>query len=281
MKTSNYLILLVLLISVSCTDENVTTEPIQRIESIGLFDVGNEGKVSDMSVVFSIKNIAGISQFNILIIPSNKSKSFTKEEALLLPEERFITVGLSNREDYAIRLSKTNDIEGNPIVANKAYVAKILMIGQQFNQLSMIASDGLTLKDQGVFDGFYTGILVHNFRAGSPSNNEKTLVLSGNFSETSTEGNYVGQFTTSETRQGFGGFVNAPGSTTIRLTIKDGSIVDFSADNTLFDSTAGYRDCDSGKLSGQLRTELKLEIIGNGCAEGKYEMTLTRSLPPV
>ena len=53
------------------------------------------------------------------------------------------------------------DVEGNSVIDNKKYVIKILMIGDSFNQLTMVESNEFRLTNVGIYDGFYSGLLMN------------------------------------------------------------------------------------------------------------------------
>ena len=141
MKINAYTLILGSLFLVNCAEDGIT--PVQRIEEIGLFDVGNEGTASDIKVAFEIENVAGINEFRVFIIPSGTSRDFSKEDAFLLTEERYKVVPLSDNEKFSVRLSGLRDVTGEAIITNKSYVVKILMIGETFNQLSILESNRL------------------------------------------------------------------------------------------------------------------------------------------
>lgn len=267
---------------ISCNDPY---EPLlQRITEIGAFDVGNEGNISDIRVTFDIEKVAGISQFKILILPLETLANFSKEQAFLLPEERYRRVYLSNNEQYSVRLSEMLDVEGNPIVDNKEYVVKILMMGQQFNQLSILESNKLILSDQGIYNGYYQGALVHNIQLQDvfyTGEENRTLPMTGELYEKDETGNYQGIFTIERRTTGF-----RPTSTfedvTIRFSLKTGSIDEFETSGIIAVYATTYSHCkkeNTGKFGGSIKNELQLEIMGQGCLSGKFEMRLERSRP--
>jgi len=52
---------------------------VQRILEISVFDVGNVGNSTDIRVTFRIEQLAGISDFRIIVFPSGLSEGFTKK----------------------------------------------------------------------------------------------------------------------------------------------------------------------------------------------------------
>ena len=284
MKIFFHTLILVGLSLASCTDEGASA-PIQRIDEIGAFDVGNEGDASDIGVAFSVLNVAGISEFRVFILPSGKSRDFSKEDAFLLTEDRYKTVSLSDNAKFTIRLSGIRDVSGDLIGSNQSYVVKILMIGESFNQLSLIESNPLSIQDQGIYNGYYEGVLVTNVQGQDrffSDDRESTIVLRGIFSESSSiPDNYIGQFTTEIITTGFGGFQSQFGSSAIRFSLDEGVINSFEADRDLSIYTSTFINCDStstGKFPGAIIGTSRMEIIGKECSKGKFKIALERSV---
>jgi len=280
MKTCVYALILGSLFLVNCTDDG-TSALIQRIDEIGAFDVGNEGDGSDIRVAFKIENVAGISEFRVFIIPSGKSRDFSKEDAFFLSEERYKVVSLSDNEKFSVRFSGIRDVNGDPISTNKSYVAKILMMGDAFNQLSVLESNRLSIQDQGIYNGYYEGVLVTNVQTQNRfTSNERTINLRGTFAETSSiPDNYIGQFITEIPRGGFQGPIL--GTSTMRFSLDDGDILNFVADRDLNLYTSTYINCDStstGKIPGAVIGTSRMEIIGTDCSRGKLEIKLERAV---
>ena len=284
MKMRAYTLILGSLFLVNCTEDSMTL--VQRIDEIGLFDVGNKGDASDVRVTFKIENVAGISEFRVFIIPSGKVSGFSKEDAFLLTEERYKTVPLSDNEKFSLRLSGISDVTGDPIGANKSYVVKILMIGAAFNQLSLLESNTLSLQDQGIYNGYFEGVLVTNVQSQDrffPDDRNGSILLKGIFAESSSiPDSYIGQFTTQLISTGFGGNQPNFGSTAIRFSFDEGNIENFMADLDLIVHTSTYINCDStstGKFLGTAIGTSRMQIIGTECSQGKFEINLERSVP--
>jgi len=284
MKICTYALILGSLFLVNCTDSAVSA-PVQRIDEIGAFDVANEGDASDIRVSFSVLNVAGISEFRVFIIPSRNSHVFSKEDAFLLTEERYKIVPLSDNEKFSLRLSGIIDVTGASIGTNISYVIKILMIGETFNQLSMLESNPISIDDQGIYNGYYEGVLVTNVQGQDrffSNGQELTVVLKGNFTESSSiPDDYIGQFTTEIITTGFGGFQSQFGSSAIRFSLDEGNILNFEADRDLNPYTSTYINCDStstGKIPGAVIGTSRMEIIGTDCSEGKFEIKLERAV---
>ena len=150
---------LVFLIACSKDDEPL----VQRIFEIEAFDVGNEGNASDIRVTFNIESIAGISEFRIMVFPSKLSEGFSKTQSLKLSSDSYTDVPITSTDPkYSIRLSQISGVEGEQVENNKEYVIKILMIGDQFNQLSILRSNKIILIDQPIYNGYYKA----NFHLG-------------------------------------------------------------------------------------------------------------------
>ena len=142
---------------IGCSDKN-EPELVQLINEISAFDVGNEGNATDIVVKFGIEGIGGISELRIMVIPAIISEDFTKREALELSSNSYTSFSTSSDLSYLVRLSGISDVEGNGVSNNKEYVVKILMVGDGFNQLSILESNLFTLTDQGIYSGYYEGI---------------------------------------------------------------------------------------------------------------------------
>jgi len=170
-------ILVFIILVTACSDKN-EPELVQRTTEISAFDVGNEGNSSDIRVNFGMEQIAGIGEFRILVIPSALSDEFEKGSALNLSSDSYTNVKITTTDlSYSVRLSVKTDVEGNPVTNNKEYVIKILMIGDKFNQLSLIESNKITLTDQGIFNGYYEGFIEgRSFIQGNCDNSISTAI---------------------------------------------------------------------------------------------------------
>jgi len=162
------LLILVFLIACSKDDDPL----VQLISEIEAFDVGNESNSSDIRIKFSVSQIASIDEFRIIVLPSELSEVFTKKQALQLSSDSYTTVPItSTNPEYSERLSVKMDVERNSVENNKEYVIKILMIGDGFNQLSIVESNKFILTDQDVYVGDYVGLSTWTLIGYSPNIN--------------------------------------------------------------------------------------------------------------
>ena len=139
----------------SCSDKDETTL-IQKLNKISVFDVGNEGNSTDIRVRFSLIQLSEIEEMRIIVIPANIAEEFSKRDAFILPEDSYKSLPFGS-DNYSERLSIQLDVNGNTIIESKEYVIKILMLGDRFNQLSIINSNVFTLNQVGIYNGVYFG----------------------------------------------------------------------------------------------------------------------------
>ena len=257
------LLILVLLIACSKDDEPL----VQLITEISAFDVGNDGNSSDIRVKFRIESIAGISEFRIIVIPSELSEGFTKTQALKLSSGSYTTVQPSSDPDYSVRMSAISDIMGSPIENNEEYVIKILMDGDGFNQLSIIESNVLILTDQGIYNGYYEGTIQWRGRIdfeevffdgqGDP------LSLNAQFS-LSESGGYFGVMNLNHPFDG-------ESSSTVNFEVKEDVITTFTSTGSDLGLIGRIFKCGIPLLpviaTGIIREDLILEIAVDNCTD--------------
>jgi len=165
------------------------------------------------------KNIANINESRILIVPSAELESFTKIDAFYLTEVSYHSVSVESIRTYSVKLPPTlMDVNGNPIEQGKDYVIKILMMGSTFNQLSLLKSNKINLSEQGIYNGYYEGVICYTYRI---VNMDPSIRNSGRYRNTCTtfggqffvgsEDNYLG-------RLGSMGISFSPEERTIRIT---------------------------------------------------------------
>lgn len=158
----------VLVVLIACSNDP-EPEPERLISKINAFDIGNAGDASDIRVTFKLNNISRISDCRILVIPSDKSADFTKKDALKLSSNAYVNVEINSANDsYSIRLADISDVEGDLIQNNKEYVIKIMMVGDQFNQFSILESNKFRLSVDGIYNGFYKGSVCCLFLGRDP-----------------------------------------------------------------------------------------------------------------
>ena len=275
------LFLLLAFVLLSCGDADLNP-PQQRINRLDLFDVGNSGGVNDLTVVFEIENLGGIDSYRVFVVPSSQD-SLSKEEAFLLTPDRYQTIELSNRAEHVARLGNILDVNGDPIQSNQSYFAQLLMLGESFNQLSMISSNSVLIEDKGIFVGNYRGFFttnVRNFILRNTTSGLTNFNVDGSITESAGVNSYIGNFSLVIPGQGF---FQGPTteSGTVRFVFDGTTFSDFSASGNFIEYSDTYIQCDSlfsGFIDGIIERDIKLTLVGKGCDRGVFELELFRSV---
>ncbi|NQW28614.1 MAG: hypothetical protein HQ474_11955 [Flammeovirgaceae bacterium] len=262
----------------SCNEENeIIIE--QRVEELSLFDVANSGDYQDFRISFILSNIGSISSYRIILIPEDKINTIDKLQAFLLSPERYTERPINTEEYYLSDITHELDSEGNPIIPDKNYIAKILLIGENFNQLSISNSNTVSLSDQGVLIGYYKGILRQNITSNG-FGQMRLLMVSGTIKENNEIGSYNGSFALeSPSTSNFNNPTISTGS--LRFYYSDSKISELEGSGGFSDYMIGYQNCkdqNSGTFKGELTTDLKIEITGINCDDGIFELVLNRAI---
>lgn len=126
------------------------------VQSIRIWDIGNEQNASDLFAVFTIDDPSQVQEIRLFIIPSGDYASFDAQKAKNLDNGSFHIVEVNN-SDYQIQLpSNLKDINSNTIQENVEYTFAIgLMMNE--NLLMNENIDQITLANKHFLEGRYTG----------------------------------------------------------------------------------------------------------------------------
>ena len=258
----------------------------QLIENIYLFDIDNKGSSADLCLTFTNTQTAQISSYRTMLIPEDKIADFDLNQAFLLAPELYTESFINSNESNVIYFKHQLDTEGDLIIPNKNYIAKVMMIGKEFNQLSLMNSNILSLTDQGILTGYYQGKLKTNISENGNFNNERLLTIEGYIKEIDNSNKYSGGFTyTIPNNNNFGNNYFSPREGSLRFIYSNGAISSLEGSAGLANYVNTYEDCLEnclenclGSFSGTLSNDIKLTIIGEGCNIGIFELTLVRSI---
>jgi len=279
---NKYAILLIIavLIFTSCKDddEGLPLTP-DLVTSIRAFDLDNNGNSSDIRVDFNVRDNNNVTEYRIMVVSSNNSNSFDVGNAASLPESNYLEVNpvtFDNEYSESRLPSSLLDVNGDQIINGVEYVVAIFVFGTGTHQLSEF-SRPLTLLNQGIYVGEYTGVYIQDIiNPSAPACN--TLVFNRpmeiTMRETGTE-NYSGTLICPPCRE----IYRDIGS--VRITIADNIISEFIY-NQVIPCYCGLCvfevDPCNAVFTGQgiIQDEVNFEISfsGDDCA-GFSENTLT------
>ncbi|MAJ52042.1 MAG: hypothetical protein CMB82_10595 [Flammeovirgaceae bacterium] len=268
-------------------DEGLNLIENQRIENIYLFDIGNKGSSDDLCLTFTNEKKGQISIYRIMLIPEEKINEFSATKAFLLASESYTESPITSNKNNVVYFKNQLDTEGDLVVPNKNYIAKIMMLGENFNQLSILSSNTASLTNQAPLTGFYEGTLRTNMTENgsflSPGN-EQILTLLGNIKQQEDLNKYLGSFEFAVPNNGWGNSFSLK-SGSLRFRYSDNIISALEGSSFLNNYMVSYTNCLEeclenciGSFSGQLTNGIQLKIIGEGCDVGLFELTLFRSI---
>jgi len=159
MRPYSILLIIAVLIFTTCKDDDGLPLTPDLVTSLKAYDLDNNGNSSDIRVDFEVENNLNVSEYRVMVIPTNSSNSFTESIAISIPRENFlIEFPVPFQTKYPIdRLPSTLlDVNGALIINGVEYVIAILIEGIGNFQLSGF-SRPLTLLDRGIYDGYYEG----------------------------------------------------------------------------------------------------------------------------
>ena len=197
MKTLSLFLLTISTLLLYNCEEPVSVVENQLIENIYLFDIGNKGSSADLCLTFTNTQTAQISSYRIMLIPEEQIDEFTASKAFLLAHESYTESPITSNKNNIIYFKNQLDTEGDLIIPNKNYIAKIMMIGEKFNQLSFLSSNTISLINQAPLTGYYEGRLRTNMTESgaflSPGK-ERILTVSGTIKQLEDPEAYSGSF---------------------------------------------------------------------------------------
>jgi hypothetical protein len=260
----------------------------QLIENIYLFDIDNKGSSADLCLTFTNTQTAQISSYRVMLIPVEKINEFSASKAFLLAPESYTESPITSNKNNVIYFKNQLDTEGDLIIPNKYYIAKIMMIGENFNQLSLLNSNVGILTNQAPLTGYYEGRLRTNMTASgaflSPGN-ERILTLSGTIKQLEDPDSYSGSFQFRIPNNNFGNTYYSGESGSLRFSYLDHAISSLEGSGFILNYVVNYTECLEeclenciGSFSGQLTNGIRLSIIGEGCDIGLFELVLLRSV---
>ena len=260
----------------------------QLIENIYLFDIDNKGSSADLCLTFTNTQTAQISSYRVMLIPVEKINEFSASKAFLLAPESYTESPITSNKNNVIYFKNQLDTEGDLIIPNKYYIAKIMMIGENFNQLSFQSSNTISLTNQAPLTGYYKGTLRTNMRENGAffsSGNEQILMVSGNIKQLEGLDEYSGNFEFRIPFNSFGSNNYSLESGTLRFKYSDNFFSSIEGSSFLNNYMVSYTNCLEeclenciGNFLGQLTNDVYLNFIGEGCDVGLFEMVLIRSV---
>ncbi|MFY0685835.1 MAG: hypothetical protein JXQ90_01650 [Cyclobacteriaceae bacterium] len=280
MMKSYHITLLLIVLILGC--EETPVEPIQRIGQIELFDTDNSASAKDLTVLFEAWDLSGVDEFRVILIPSDHGE-IQIEDALKLDELRYHVVEIKDSKHYAFDLPSMLDVRGEEIKEGKNYRVKILMVGANIGQLSLISSNGVTIENNGKFDGYYVGTIKHNINSRgdfSQSGQLTTSIVRCDLRKSDLDQRYLG---TLEILTQNGSFFNPNTSEggSLRFEIDDqGVITEIESGGAMAAINNVFQACDEtnqGLLDGIVEDKLIIRIIGENCEKGVYELNIRRT----
>jgi len=224
----------------------------KRVTEVNAFDLDNNGIVSDIRVDFIVTDNLNVTEYRVMVIPASFSNSFDQSVAVSRPRENFlIEFPVPFETEYTIsRLPPTLlDVNGALIIDGVEYVVAILVMatveGTVDYQLSEF-SRPFTLRDQGIYGGYYKGSGCCLSGFGNIVNNI-CIEVEGNTS------NYQGTLEVVVVRN--------EGDTIIISTIRFKVVGDIISDFIVSGGDLGDRLTVFNPGSGRVINDLTLEIV--------------------
>ncbi len=145
----------------ACNNDELLPLTPSLVLNVNAFDLGNDGNGGDIRVDFEVKNNQNVIEYRIMIVPEISSSFFVKEIAEVIQSESFQTIF---PESFTVihsarRLSDLLlDINGEIIMAEKDYVAAVLVISKDDIQLSE-SSVPFKLQNLPIYSGYYVVLM--------------------------------------------------------------------------------------------------------------------------
>jgi len=160
----------------SCGDDEVLPLTPDLVSEIHAYDLDNNGNSSDIRLDFEVKDNLNVTEYRVMVIPSNSSNSFDKEMATTIPEVSYIEINPESfNVEYSIKRLPLGllDTNGLQIQSDVEYIVAILVVGTGNQQLSE-PSLPFILRNQGIYDGFYEAVMTDQFVTTLDCQRERT-----------------------------------------------------------------------------------------------------------
>jgi len=155
MKLSKLLIGL-LLVFVSCDDDNIIPLNANIIFETKAYDLDNNGNASDIRVDFITSDNSNVAEFRVMLIPNNSSIDVSTAQSL--SPDRYLSITPSTSSTYSVNRLPASllDVNGNAVANGITYISGVLVVGTGDVQLSTGAfSRDVLLEDRGIYSGRY------------------------------------------------------------------------------------------------------------------------------
>ena len=159
MKKYTLSLIIAFLFLTSCKDDEGLPLAPDLVAKVKAYDLDNNGNSSDIRVDFGVINNLNVTEYRVMVVPSNISNSFNVGNAISLPAESYLEiVPESFKNAYSITRLPSNlfDVNGGQIRNLLEYVVAVLVVGTGNHQLSEF-SRPFRLIDQGIYAGDYEG----------------------------------------------------------------------------------------------------------------------------
>ena len=285
MRKHTILLSVAFLFLTSCkNDEGLLPLAPAFVTKIKAYDLDNNGNSSDIRVDFSVTHNLNITEYRVMVVPFSLSNSFNGENALALPEERYLEIVpkiFDNKYSITRLPSNLFDVNGGQILVNLEYVVAVLVVGTGYNQLSEY-SRPFRLKDRAIYSGDYEGMrdvdltLCCASSSNCKCNDCDAKMITSTINE--VEGKYTGLLIC----QNCDGLL--PDASLLSFIITNNTLSDLSVQQT--DKCYGYGPCidctpdvdpcnaifpGQGKLVSELAFEISYS--GDDCV-GSHKVTL-------
>ena len=151
------------------------------------------------------------------------------------------------------------DVEGNAVTDKKEYVFKILMIGEGYNQLSILESNKLMLAEKGIYEGYYEGVIF--WLSDIPTETGGPFAISVQFLSVG-ESRYEGETNSRNSEYGLASF-EVKEAVILKFTLSDG----LSADRLFQWGIPSVQVIATGIV----KDDLILEIAMDKCDNPEFE----------
>lgn len=166
----------------SCNDVLEIQLPLNNIQNISAFDIGNNLNASDLRIDFSVTDESNSEDFRIIIAKATPANQLTISDAKGLTNDQFFSEASRSTLSYSLKLPATQlDSDGDEVVIDQAYN---IYIYTPFNESLSSPSAIINLVDEPVLNGDFVGTWNDNLYDNlgvSFSVNAFTNLYSGDF----------------------------------------------------------------------------------------------------